>query len=483
MREEKGSWNESTNAWHRRETFGWKLRNKWLRPRKDLIFSKKVVGWTWRILLILLLPLYLFDKYKENRLESDNYFSELTNSLNTQTNSNSVFTGPIAWTENGLKTTKEVQVKFNDSPLLDSLYAYSCSIRGITAVERLKGNWNHTNLNIQRAELLLKGANPTRLKKEIASSTISNPASRNFKIALGGFLQPPNQNFNIKEIRIGEANIYWGEKFNFGQLLGGSLTLQRTKSGWKGNLKNAILTQNWITNLKINSADVLWNQNKLEIKNIKINEQDSSGEGEIVLNESLNASFQYKFKNLDLDHIVPGVFKQLISGTVNGEIMSTGKIIGGEVFTTQCELQLSENITIKEPNLMFSLAQMTKNKNFSSLPVDTGEIQFTTTSGEMEKSSFHIISKNFANLAGDISYHNSELKLIGKLGIEPHVFKSIPKIQEMFFSEVIDDMYYTDINIEGAINGKWMNDKKLEIEKAYETHYNSEPKESIRNAQ
>jgi len=475
MSEKKPSYNQVINEWQRREGFGWKLRNRWLVPYSGLPGTKKVIGWIWRLGVVFLGPLVLFSKCTESRLDSDQYSNSFARGLGEALGAEVEMDDPIRWGTAGPSIGKRLRVTWPEGSPIAMAEAYSTIIGGISKRERLGCSWDADNLDIVRLELIVDGADPERipLGNQTLEVAHENLPARPTLLA-AGFLQPPaGGRWTFQQVRVQNFNIRWGQQNNRGEILDSRVDLRKKDGKWVGTLTGGTLVQNWV-HVKLGKADLSWDGNTFSITNGTLAGDRMGGSFSATVSSDLMGTATFEVENYPTALIIPGTFAEYVTGDVNGKIEVEGSLRGEAEVVAKADLTPGASLTLAEPNFLYSLSRATLNDNFARMPLEEGTIQLETGGGDLRNLEYELVCKDFGVLRGNASFVDRKFNGEGRLGIEPHVFRRIPLIQEKFFAEKTDELVWAPFTLEGPVN-KWMEATKLSIESEFRSNYGDLP--------
>ena len=407
MSKKDRTYSDAMNEWAAKRSFIRNRKNRIIHPSPELPGWARAFGYLFRIAVVAFLVWVVGFTVARNYYNGDSFNEKFKSGLQTFVNAKEFEASNFSWVGNKAGS-KKIKAVGNDSAIYREFEAERVSFK-LPLFKRIRRGWEIQTLDIEKLAIELRSGGKMHSKVGEAAG-VGDDA----QLVAAGLLGPPDfEDLSIGRVSCTKADFSWGlSRATNGELTGTSFELFGSSTpSWRMDLEGGLLRQNWIRDLKINSAKVRREGNEIKISDseITLGDDTESGtiEGTVTLERLPKVDLQIKLPAAPTRSLLPPLSSstpEYFYGTLRLSLNLTGSINTFAGVETNATAELIEGTFSKIP-VLEAIDKLLKTSVFRIYSPSEGEVEFGTSDGQLKVTRFECKSRATRSiLRGQFTY-------------------------------------------------------------------------------
>ncbi len=373
------SYNQVMNEWKAQQSFLKRAGTGMLRPGHHVTGVSRLWGWTWRVLMILGIPLIFYMGIIRMHAKTAEFTDQLAAETKRFLGAESVTFNSSRWDWNGELRTAHVKIK--GSPANIFSYADLANVNTwITAPGVFRSAWHLNKVSIASGTVNLRaGALPK------AAAADRSPAL----LTAGWGINPDFSQLTIDAYECDKLTLKWDNSpSTAGELAGSAVSFTRTGTGWDLTATGGTFRQGWLDGMRVTAAAI-----RIGTDSAVIEKGDftlpggGSGSltGSFTLGEVPEINATIKVENVPFHPFLPEYFHRFVKAVCQGTVTLTGST------NRSTGILMDSKLTLKSGTLsgipIFRALELATGETHLSQPDLTGGHLHFTSQGTQEPGS------------------------------------------------------------------------------------------------
>jgi hypothetical protein len=372
------SYNQVMNEWAAQRSFLQRASSRLLRPPAGARGASLLMGWIWRLIVFILIPLLLYAGWMRVHMKSGEWTSEIQRGTQRYLNAASVTAMRSRWDFNGELRIEKITARGGlTSPFAD-LEASTLST-WITIPAVFKKEWHLKNVDAFKATVSLRNGLP-------AATAAVEDASRPVLLTAGWGISPDFSLLSIDTYTCRDLTLRWGASpATSGEIRGTRARFTRRSDGWDTTLEGGTARQGWLDGLKLSALKVSCTGHAITFSNGALTLPGSGTgmlTGGLTLAEHPEIKASVSLENVALEAFLPDYLQRTIKAVCDGRVQLSGSTNRNSGVLLDADFTLKSGTLLSLPVLR-ALEIITQEPQLAQPGISGGHIRFTSAgSGE-----------------------------------------------------------------------------------------------------
>jgi len=444
------TWNQQMNQWGGRKKRS--LISRIFLPDPDQKMSNRLIGFFWRLLLFIGLPLFIALYLVNSQMTSPEMKKGIETAIRDHLGAESVEVERIAWSNTGGAISK-VTITGKPDSILEEATASSIRL-SLPWRSRFSKNWEIDRVSIGDLSIRLRGA-PS------IDAEVADPATLR-----GGFGINPNlPETAIHYVQVSQLEAIWGDTpYNLGHIQSSRARMVPRENGWEIELTGGSFKQNWIKNSQITSIKSVWDGSTLKSTGDINFPTSGTGHLDIAFQpQGMKPTGTIDLSDVAVRDLIDSFYRLYFSGTCSGRVSYSGSVEPGSEVTTEGELAIKQGYCQGLP-FFERLGAISLNRNLGKLPIDGGTLAFKSYRGSLPEVSLKAKIGSIGHLDAKATMETQEFNGTAQLDIFAFVFRSIPEVRDAYFQKIDDKKWSTTFPLQGSVD-RWFGQEAKRLDR------------------
>lgn len=366
------SYNQVMNEWAAQRSFLKRAGSSLLRPPMSSQGGSLLWGWTWRLILMVLIPALLYMGWMRFHMKSGDWNIELQNQVKRHMGGAETTVRRARWDFNGELRMEKLSLKGAPSSFFAEAEAVNLAT-WITIPAVFKKAWHLKNVDAYSGAIHLRNGKPA----PAVANTDASPAL----LTAGWGISPDFSQLEIDSYSCRSLRLSWGSNpANAGALTGTAARMVRNGSTWETTFEGGTAQQGWLGNLKLTSlrVNITPSEARLE-KGDFVMPGGGSGSitGGVTLTETPEVKATVLLENAESQNFLAESLQNIVQFKCGGRVDISGSTNRNSGIILDAKLSVKSG-TLRSLPILRTLEIITGEPRLSHPTIVGGNLNFTS---------------------------------------------------------------------------------------------------------
>ncbi len=502
------TYSDVMNEWAAQRHFVNANRSRILHPPYDAHPVAKFIGYLWRVMAVLVVPLVIYGVILRFYLRSKEFNAALGTGIARTLTAKKAEVHGAMWKTDGILSVMSLQADGGPDAFYEALDARTIGAR-LPFASLFRKEWILPRVSIGELSLALRsgGIGKVPLYQPEAdaiqlpstgeapkSSTPKTGALRQLpadSLTAGYGVKPEVAALQINSLQASRLNVNWGTgPATSGAITGMQTDFTKTTTGWLVSGNGGEFRQAWLDRMKVDKLNLQLGQTEAVIQEANFSRTGGgrgSFAGRVSLGEIPEVTGVMQLEGVALHDLVPAAAGGFFTAEIKGALNLTGSVNRATGIRMEGDLEVVSGRINALPVLKV-LEHLTGENQFRLLSLRSGRIRFTSSGAEshggmvVEVNDFeadcgallrlkgnlrHEVIPGTATLEGKTTPDNVIVTGVVKLGLAPSLAAQLkPALAARYLKAGSEGWSWLDIEVNGPLNSNFTRALADEILKA-----------------